>query len=250
MGQYEDFAFIYDELMDNVDYENWVSYIEEIIKREDVQVKNILELACGTGNITIPLAKKDYDIVGIDISQEMLNVARDKCYDDEIEVIFLNQDIKELDFEVYNLDCVLCCCDGFNYILKNEELEFIFKKIHTILKEGGIFIFDISSYYKLSEILSNNVFGENREELAYIWENEFNSENNTITMNVAFFVQEKKLFKRHEETHYQRAYTEEEIFDILNKAGFLDIKMYTDFTFTQKNQGERQFFVCKKACTL
>ena len=79
MDQYRDFAFVYDELMDDVDYEGWIDYIEQIIEKENAKVKNILELACGTGNITIPLAEKNYDIAGIDISDEMLNVARSKA---------------------------------------------------------------------------------------------------------------------------------------------------------------------------
>nr|WP_330400342.1 methyltransferase domain-containing protein [Tepidibacter mesophilus] len=245
--QYNDFAFIYDNLMDNVDYDKWVEYIEKIIKKEDVQVKNILELACGTGNLTIPFAKKNYDILGIDISEEMLSVAREKCIDKGIEVVFLNQDMTELDFEIYNLDCVLCACDGFNYILENEDIQSIFDNVYGLLKQKGVFIFDISSYNKLSNILGNNTFGENREDITYIWENYFDDESDMVEMNLAFFTRNGEYYQKFEETHYQRAYKNHEIIKMLKKSGFEYINVYKDFTFSEADEEtERVFFVCKK----
>lgn len=248
MDQYREFAFVYDELMDDVDYENWIDYIEKIIKKEDAKVQNILELACGTGNITIPLAKKNYDIAGIDISDEMLNVARTKAEKQNIELVLLEQDISELDFDVTNLDCVLCACDGFNYITYDEDLENVFSKTYELLKEEGIFIFDISSFYKLSTILGDNMYGENRENISYMWQNYFDDEQNLVEMELTFFVaDEGGKFDKYEEVHLQRAYTEEEIIKILNKAGFSKIKVYGDFTFEYPSEdSERIFFICRK----
>ncbi|SHH01442.1 class I SAM-dependent DNA methyltransferase [Tepidibacter thalassicus] len=245
--QYKNFAFIYDKLMDDVDYNMWVNYIEDIIKKENVIVKNILELACGTGNLTIPLAQKEYDIVGIDISEEMLDIARKKSLEQGIDIVFLNQDMRELDFEVYNLDCVLCACDGFNYILEEDDLKNVFKSIYSLLKNNGIFIFDISSYFKISNILSGNTFGENREDIAYIWQNYFDEEENIVEMDLAFFIRNGEYFERFEEIHYQRAYKNEEILDFLKNAGFEDVKVYKDFTFYEADEeSQRVFFVCKK----
>lgn len=249
MNQYKDFAFVYDELMNEVDYDGWVDYIENIIKNEETQVKNILELACGTGNLTIPLTKKNYDIAGIDISEEMLSVAREKGEEEGVELVLLQQDIAELDFDIPNLDCILCACDGFNYITYDEDLENVFAKSHELLKKDGLFIFDISSYYKLSTILGNNMYGENREDIAYMWQNYFDEEDNLVEMELAFFIrdEEDERFDRFEETHLQRAYKEEEIISILKKVGFNKIKTYGDFTFeSPKNDSERIFFVCKK----
>ena len=155
MNQYSDFAFVYDELMHDVDYDNWVKYIEDIIKSENVQVQNILELACGTGNLTIPLTKKNYDIAGIDISDEMLNVARSKGEKQGIDLVLLEQDIAELDFDVTNLDCVLCACDGFNYITYDEDLMNVFSKTYELLKQEGIFIFDMNTEYKYTHLLAD-----------------------------------------------------------------------------------------------
>lgn len=248
MDQYKDFAFIYDELMNEVDYNGWVEYIEKIIEKEDTKVQNILELACGTGNLTIPLTKKNYDIAGIDISEEMLGVAREKAEKEGVELVLLQQDIAELDFDITNLDCVLCACDGFNYITYDEDLENVFKKTYELLKENGLFIFDISSFYKLSSVLGNNMYGENREDIAYMWQNYFDDEENLVEMELAFFVKDEDgRFERFEEVHQQRAYTEEEILDMLQSVGFKDIKVYSDFTFEEpKEDSERIFFVGKK----
>lgn len=248
MEQYSDFAFIYDELMNDVDYNGWIKYIEEIIEKENVKVQNILELACGTGNLTIPLTKKNYDIAGIDISDQMLNVAREKAEKEGVELVLLQQDIAELDFDVTNLDCILCACDGFNYITYDDDLENVFAKSHELLKDGGLFIFDISSHYKLSTILGNNMHGENREDISYLWQNYFDEEQNLIEMELAFFVKDANgKFDKFEEVHQQRAYTEDEIIESLQISGFTDIKVYGDFTFEKpKKDSERIFFVCKK----
>lgn len=248
MSQYSDFAFVYDELMNEVDYDRWVKYIEDIIDNEGVKVKNILELACGTGNLTIPLTKKSYDIAGIDISDEMLSVAREKAEKEGVELVLLQQDISELDFDISDLDCVLCACDGFNYITYDDDLENVFSKTYELLKKDGIFIFDISSFYKLANILGNNMYGENREDIAYMWQNYFDDEENLIEMELTFFIKDEDgKFERFEEVHQQRAYTEDEIVDMLKESGFSDIKSYGDFTFEKPNEeSQRIFFVCKK----
>ena len=248
MSQYSDFAFVYDELMNEVDYNGWVKYIEDIIDSEGVKVKNILELACGTGNLTIPLTKKNYDIAGIDISDEMLSVAREKAEKEGVELVLLQQDISELDFEISDLDCVLCACDGFNYITYDDDLENVFSKTYELLKKDGIFIFDISYFYKLANILGNNMYGENREDIAYMWQNYFDEEENLIEMELTFFIKDEcGKFERFEEIHQQRAYTEDEIVDMLEKSGFKDIKYYGDFTFDKPSEeSQRIFFVCKK----
>ncbi|WP_101772291.1 class I SAM-dependent DNA methyltransferase [Peptostreptococcus faecalis] len=252
MKQYENFAYIYDELMDDVDYENWVYHIERLISRSGKKVKNILELACGTGNITIPLAKKGYDIVGVDISEDMLSVAYDKSKREGINLVLLEQDMTELEFDLYDLDCVVCSCDGFNYITSSEDLKSVFKKVNELLKSGGIFVFDISSHYKISEILGNNFMGESRDNLAYMWENYYDEENHLIDMELDFFVkidnqEDEEIFQRYRETHQQRAYGNEEIIALLKEANFDEINIFGDFsTDDPKFDSERIFFTAIK----
>ncbi|MPN18339.1 hypothetical protein SDC9_165699 [bioreactor metagenome] len=178
----------------------------------------------------------------------MLNVAREKAEKEGVELVLLQQDIAELDFDVTNLDCILCACDGFNYITYDDDLENVFAKSHELLKDGGLFIFDISSHYKLSTILGNNMHGENRDDISYLWQNYFDDEQNLIEMELAFFVKDANgKFDKFEEVHQQRAYTEDEIIESLQISGFTDIKVYGDFTFEKpKKDSERIFFVCKK----
>lgn len=254
MEQYGNFAYIYDELMDEVDYNSWVEYIEKLVEINDVKVKNILELACGTGNLTLPLAEKGYDIAGLDISEEMLDVALNKSEESGIPLVLLNQDMVELDFDLYDLDCVLCGCDGFNYITSLEDIEKIFNKIFELLKKDGILIFDISSFHKISKVLGNNFMGENREELSYMWSNYYDEETQLIDMELDFFVkievdedEEDNLYEKYHEHHQQRAHKSEELVEILNRVGFSDIKIFGDFTDeSPREDSERIFFTAIK----
>ncbi len=264
MSQYGNFAYVYDQLMDDVDYEEWVKYIESLIEKSGANVKNILELACGTGNITIPLAKKGYDIAGIDISEDMLGLALEKSETMGVPLVLLEQDMVELDFDLYDLDCVLCACDGFNYVTSLDDLDKVFAKIYDLLKPGGIFVFDISSYYKLSQVLGNNFMGESREDISYMWTNYYDEANQLLEMNLDFFLkleseggeavyleeglqEDDNLYERYREVHLQRAHREEEIVDILKKLGFARIDSYGDFGMDRpSDQSERIFFTAVK----
>lgn len=244
--QYGKFAYIYDELMKDVDYFKWVKYVEEIIIKNIRKPKKILELACGTGNFTIPIARKGYSIVGLDISQDMLTVAKKKTIEENLNVFFIQQDMMNLNLEE-KFDCVLSMCDGINYITNINDLIQVFQNVYDILEDEGVFIFDISSYYKIKSILGNNTFGENLDDLCYLWENYFDEENNLIDMDLTFFIREDMYYIKEEEYHTQRAYEEKEIIEKLSKVGFNDIDLYGDFTFNQpKNNSERIFFKAKK----
>ncbi|MBM7615919.1 class I SAM-dependent DNA methyltransferase [Alkaliphilus hydrothermalis] len=245
MELYNDFAYVYDRLMEDVDYQRWVEYIEEIFRRQQVSPKKILELACGTGNITIPLADKGHEVMAIDLSQDMLMVAKDKALSKGKEILFIQQDMTELQLEG-EFDTVLCMCDGINYIIGETQLLDLFKKIKNHLVEGGLFIFDISSYYKLQNTLGNHTFGENQGDLCYLWENYFDEEEDILEMNLTFFIQEKNLYKKFEEFHQQRAYTAEELLGLLKEVGFNAINYYNEFTFEEvQENSQRIFFVCR-----
>lgn len=264
MSQYGNFAYVYDQLMDDVDYEAWVRHIENLIEKSGASVKNILELACGTGNITILLAKKGYDIAGIDISEDMLGLALEKSEAMGVPLVLLEQDMVDLDFDLYDLDCVLCACDGFNYVTSLDDLDKVFAKIYDLLKPGGIFVFDISSYYKLSQVLGNNFMGESREDISYMWTNYYDEANQLLEMNLDFFLKleseddqdyyleegsqdEDNLYERYREVHLQRAHREEEIVDILKKLGFARVDSYGDFGLDRpSDQSERIFFTAVK----
>lgn len=151
MGAYESFASVYDLFMDDVDYDGWVKYIEEIWKKFNVNPELICELGCGTGNITLRLAEKGYDIIGVDLSADMLSEARKKAAEKGLDVLFLLQDMRE--FELYGtVNSILCLCDSLNYITEDEDIQEVFDLVNNYLHPGGVFIFDLNTEYKFREI--------------------------------------------------------------------------------------------------
>lgn len=246
MSQYDEFSNIYDVLMDEVDYEGWTKFIIEIFQKSDVTPKNILDAACGTGNISIPLSKAGYNVCGIDISENMLSIAENKARTHRQNIKFIKQDIRDLKL-TNTFDAIICACDGINYILKDKDLNKTFHGIYKVLRDDGIFIFDISSYYKLEHILNNNTIYEEKHNICYCWENEFDKNTSIITMRLNFFVPEGKLYYRFEEVHQQKAYKSGVIIEKLHECGFFSIKTYDGFTFKEPGvQSERIFFVARK----
>lgn len=246
MEAYGAFASVYDELMQDVDYFAWVAYIEKIFERYQCKPQNIADIACGTGNITNILAQKGYNLIGVDISEDMLLVAKDKADDMNLEVIYLQQDMKTLILPT-ELDVALCICDGVNYITSEDELILFFRSVCSHLKREGLFIFDISSYYKLSSILANNTYAENYESVSYIWENNFDEERCMCDFDLTLFIKEGERYRKYEESHSQRAYHEKEILNCLNLAGFIRKEIFEAFTFLlPSDKSERICFVCQK----
>ncbi|WZL74482.1 class I SAM-dependent methyltransferase [Clostridiaceae bacterium 35-E11] len=246
MKSYGAFAYVYDQLMKDVDYEGWVEYIEKIFKRYKLVPSNIAELACGTGNITNRLAAKGYNLLGVDISEDMLSMAQEKAADMDIEVIYLNHDMREMMLPT-ELDVILCICDGINYIVEPKDLTRVFVAVYQHLKENGLFIFDISSHYKLKNILGNHTYAENLQKVSYIWENYFDEKRNICDFDLTIFVEEGRLYKKYEESHSQRAYKENEIIEKLMQTNFRKIEAFDAFTFEEpREESERIYFVCQK----
>ena len=164
-----------------------------MLKNQKTKVSNILELGCGSGNITKHLLDRGYEVVGIDISEQMLELATQKLSTYGDKIILMEQDIRDLDFEIYEIDCILAVNDTFNYILEKEEVIEVFKFVYDHLKNNGCFIFDISSPHKLKTTLGNNTYGESMDDLVYLWENYFDEDNQELTMDVNFFIKEEPL---------------------------------------------------------
>lgn len=246
--EYEYLARIYDHLMEEVDYEAWVDYIEHFIEKNNPTKNNqILELACGTGNITVPLKQKGYKITAIDRSLEMLSQAQQKAADLGLNIDFYQQDMLNLDIqERYNT--ILCLCDGVNYILDLKDLQSFFRKVFDLLREDGIFIFDISTYYKLKNILGGNTYGEDLVDLTYLWENYFCEADETVEMDLTFFqLDQVGLYKKHKEFHVQKAYRQHTVVSLLKEVGFIALESYHELSFDKpKEDSHRIFFICRK----
>ncbi len=246
MGIYEKFANYYDELMYDVDYEKWFNYVENIFEHFDKKPRSILEMACGTGNFTYYLCKKGYKVTCFDMSLEMLSMAYNKLYE------FKNVNIISQNMINFNLnkkyDVILSICDAINYIIDERDLFKTFKNVYNHLNEDGIFIFDINSYYKLKNIIGNNIFVEDRENVFYVWQNNFDTENNIANFYLNFFIKDRNnYYTRFDEEHIERAYRIEEVIDALTKANFTHICYYKNLTSHKPNKKtERICFVVSK----
>ncbi|MBO5955504.1 MAG: class I SAM-dependent methyltransferase [Clostridia bacterium] len=246
---YNDFASVYDRLQD-ADYNRFVDFYEEIFEHMGKDPELVLDLGCGTGNITIPMAKRGYDMIGLDMSVEMLNLAREKAAELQDNILFLCQDMCEMEL-FGTVDAMVCALDGVNYITDYEDLKEFFRLVENYLNPGGVFIFDINSVFKLKEILGNNTFVNEEQGIFYVWQSEFSEETNICDFGLTFFEEKQDgSYERFDEFQQERAYFIHEIKAAAELAGLEVTGIYKPFEFkTASDNDERIFFVVsKKMC--
>ena len=261
MEAYGDFAYVYDEFMDNTPYERWCAYLCESIRkygvsRPDREAKDVLEseknlvvdLGCGTGTLTQMLYDAGYDMIGVDNSEEMLSVAMEKRDLAGSEILYLLQDMREL--ELYStVGTVISVCDSINYILEEEELLEVFRLVNNYLYPGGLFIFDFNTVYKYEEVIGDATIADNREECSFIWENYYHEEEEINEYDLTVFVQEENgLFRRFQENHYQRGYRPETIRALLGEAGLEVVEMLDGDTREQVTAESERIYVVAREC--
>lgn len=280
MGAYESFARVYDLFMDNVPYEEWSSYLTGLLREYGICGGTVAELGCGTGKMTRLLAAAGYDMIGVDNSEEMLEIAREAEYEadawsaaeawdeadetDEPEeyaelgepdepdelpnggILYLLEDMREL--ELYGSVCaVVSVCDSMNYILEEADLREVFSRVHEYLEEDGIFIFDLNTVYKYRDLLGETTIAENREEGSFIWENYFDEESAVNEYDLTLYIREDgETYRRFEEVHYQRAYDLKTIGRLLADAGMELTAAYDAFTKEPvRDDSERIYVVAR-----
>ena len=246
MSSYNEFAEVYDLFMEDVDYKAWSRYVEEIFELYDMKPGRILDTACGTGNITIPLSQRGYELWGLDLSEDMLSIAESKARAAKQKIRLLNQDMIQMNLKE-KFEAVLCMCDGVNYILDEESLSDYFNAVYKVLDKKGIFIFDISSYNKIRFALGNNTFHEEKNNKHYIWNNNFDELSDTVEMDLIFFIPQGDLYRKFEERHVQKAHKSQLLIELLEKAGFKDIRSFEEFSFNKPtDDSDRIFFAAIK----
>ena len=236
MEAYTSFAQVYDLFMDNVPYEAWSNYVEEILAKEGICDGILLDLGCGTGKMTRIMAEKGFDMIGIDNSMEMLDMAREYEYDREEDsgILYLLQDMRE--FELYGtVRAVDSACDCLNYIMEEDELLTVFRLVNNYLDPKGLFIFDMNTSYKYEHLLAENTIAENREEGSFIWENYYDKEEQVNEYDLTLFIkesddEEEERFLRFTETHFQRCYSLECVKQLLQEAGMELVAVYDAYT--------------------
>lgn len=207
---YSEFAYVYDLMQYDVDYDTWSEKIEKLIQKHRGGSRSVLELATGTGNMAIRLSKMGYVLEAVDLSGDMLTIAAQKTNEAKQKIKYYEQDMRSF-LTRKKYDVILSVCDGMNYLVEESDFKATLDRIHEHLSPGGLVIFDLSSEYKLSEIIGNSTFAETFENSAYIWENEYDPESRRLNFLLTLFIESNGLYARHEEYHHQRAYTVEEV---------------------------------------
>ena len=259
MDAYTDFADVYDELMDDTPYREWCDFIVEILGKYGAgtepaddnlrQERNtILDLGCGTGTLTELLARKGYDMIGVDNAQEMLQIAMEKREKSGLDILYLLQDMREL--ELYGtVGAVVSICDSLNYLLAEEDIVQTFERVNNYLYPQGLFIFDFNTVYKYAVVIGDATIAENREDCSFIWENYYHEEEEINEYDLTIFARSEgeERFLRFQETHYQRGYCLEQMRGLVEEAGLTVVEtLDADTHDAVTPESERIYVVAKK----
>ena len=278
---YTGFARVYDRFMDDVPYDEWAHFLVSLLKKygsrkgmettgtdaaktESAEMDSVrkpeavsgleternivLDLGCGTGTLTEKLAEAGYDMIGVDNSQEMLEIAMEKREKSGKNILYLLQDMRE--FELYGtVGAVVSICDSLNYILEEEELLQVFSLVNNYLFPEGVFIFDFNTVYKYETVIGDTTIAENREECSFIWDNYYHEEERINEYDLTIFVKEQEdMFRRFTETHYQKGYTLEEMTGLVEKAGLRVVEVMDADTHEQPTPVSERIYVIAKEC--
>jgi len=230
MESYSAFAQVYDQFMDDISYDAWTKYIVELLTEYGVDNGILLDLGCGTGNITELLADKGYDMIGLDNSEEMLGIANGKRAISGKDILYLNQDMRE--FELFGtVAAIVSVCDCMNYITEYHELIEVLKLANNYLDPGGIFIFDLKTYRYFNN-MGDCVIAENRDNSSFIWENTFYPEECLNEYELTIFVKDDQFekYEKYTEFHYQKAYMIDQIKQAVETAGLEFLVALNAFT--------------------
>ena len=243
MEAYTSFAAVYDMFMDNIPYEEWAAYLISLLKEHGIDDGLVLDLGCGTGSLTEILAREGYDMTGIDISPDMLQIAMEKRAESGHDILYLLQDMRE--FELYGtVRAIVSICDSMNYLLEPGDLVQTLRLVNNYLDPEGLFIFDLNTEYKYREIRGESTIAEDREESSFLWDNSYDEEERINEYRLSLFIREKEdLYRKYQETHYQRAYTLDEVKDAIRQAGMEFVAAYDAFTRNAPREDSERIYV-------
>ena len=249
---YETLAAMYDALMDDVDYEAWADYIDRMLQKHGGPGKRLLDLGCGTGCISIPLAQRGYQVTGVDISEEMLAAAREKSRALQLDIDWRKQDLISLQLfdEAGNemvFDAAIATFDVFNHLTDPEDLQMLFHTLNPLLTDEGVLLFDVQTPYKLREYLGNHIFTLHRDDVEYMWENHFDEETQICTMNITFFLRQANgLYRRETMIQEERVYDLDLLRLWLKYSDFETAGVYEELSENDvKPEAHRAVFIAK-----
>ncbi len=247
--QYETLAAYYDRIMAETDYDLWSEFYRACFMKYDVPVRRILDLACGTGSITVPLARKGYEMTGIDLSSEMLALAQEKADAAHVRIRFSEQNIALFDAG-RGYDAVICSFDGYNYLTKSADVVSSFARVYETLNDGGMFIFDVSTPYKYENVLADNAYVYEYDDLFLSWQNYFNKKTGLCDFYLTFFIEDGTAWRRMDEYQRQRRYPLPKLKKMAEQAGFTVLETVSELDFSpMEKTSERAFFILQKKTT-
>lgn len=246
MSAYNSFACVYDSLTQNVNYKQRADYICSLLSCYGKNKGILLDAACGTGSFSEQFAQKGYDVIGVDASVSMLNEAQRKKFEKDLDILYLNQDI--CDLELYGtVDCAVCCLDSINHLTSVQEVEKAFYSIGFFMEKDGIFIFDVNTEYKHKNILSDNTFVYDLDDVYCVWQNFYEPEDKKTDIRLDIFTCDNGVYTREYEEFTERFYSDEILTEALNKACFEVLARYSELTVdAPKEKDQRIYYVCRK----
>ena len=245
MNAYGALAKSYDRLTGDVDYRDFVDFAHQILKKENLSPRTVADLACGTGSATRILGEMGYEVTAVDLSEEMLTVAMDKCADLEKMPRFVHQSLQKL-WLPRGVDMAVCFLDSLDYILDPQDCAEAIRRVYKALNPGGIFIFDVNTPEKL-QAMDGQVFLDEDDDVYCVWRGEFDRETNICTYGMDLFQREGEHWLRSQEEHQEYAYSEAQLRQFLKTAGFTHINVYADRSFRAPGEGEqRMWFSARK----
>ena len=245
---YQQMANLYDKLMADAPYDQWAQLTKEILGYANLSINKIADLGCGTGQVTTRLAKIGYQMTGVDYSVDMLSYAEQRASEDKLSIQWINQDLREMD-GLTEMDAVISYCDVMNYITTQEELNEVFANVAKMLKENGMFLFDVHSLQHVENDLVNQTFATVDEDMSSIWFCSEGDEPGEMFHDLTFFVSTGKSYVRFDEFHHQKTFSIAEYRNLLELNGLQIRNIYGDFSLKAESlheNTERIFFVAEK----
>ena len=240
MDAYHALAASYDRLTNDVDYEATVEFYMEILRREAVKPRTVVDLACGTGSVSAILARKGYEVIGVDLSEEMLTEAQQKVQDMDHPPRFICQNLRDL-YLPRGVDLAVCALDSLDYITNPDDCAEAIRRTYKVLNPGGIFIFDVNTPEKL-RAMDGQVFLDEDDDVYCVWRGEFDEDTNICTYAMDLFQRSGTVWNRSYEEHQEYAYTPAQLTAYLKEAGFTHIEVYADRKFEEPGAGEQRIY--------
>lgn len=241
MGAYEALAASYDRLTNDVDYRATVDFYRDILEQEGLHPRTAVDLACGTGTVSLLLARQGLDVTGVDLSEEMLTMAQQKAEGLENPPRFVRQSLQQLTLP-RGVDLAVCALDSLDYITDPQDCAEAIRRVYRALNPGGIFIFDVNTPEKL-RAMDGQVFLDEDEDVYCVWRGEFEEETNICSYGMDLFQRQGRLWRRSFEEHREYAYSAEQLTGFLKAAGFTGIRVYGDRRMEPPRPGEQRIYL-------